>query len=128
MTAHEGESGPAVSAPALRASPSSGRPGCTAQAGPESVQAKGKAVTVTGNITRANWETAEYRGYAGRRVDLQFRTPTGAYTWVKTVASGADGKLETTVPATTDGCYRLVYGGNPTTGAAQSTSDCIDVT
>ena len=126
VTAHQGGPGPGVSAPApsfaiVRAAQLS------VQAGPESVP-KGKSVTVTGAITRANWETAEYGGYAGRRVDLQFRTPTGPNTWVKTIVSGTDGRLETKVPATRDGCYRLVYGGNTTTGPAESTSDCIDVT
>jgi len=126
VTVHEGESGPAVSAAAprfgiVRAAR------LNVQAGPESV-AKGKSVTVSGALTRANWETARYGGYGGRRVDLQFRTPTGAHTLVKTMTSDPEGRLETTVAATTDGCYRLVYGGNTTTGTAQSTSDCIDVT
>ena len=126
VTAHQGEPGPGASASApnfsiVRAARLS------VQAGPETV-AKGKDITVTGSLTRANWETAEYRGYAGRRVDLQFRTPTGPNTWVKTIVSDPRGRLETTVRATGDGCYRLVYGGNRATGSAKSTSDCIDVT
>ena len=126
VTAHEGDSAPAVSAAAptfaiVRAAR------LRVQAGPETV-AKGKAIRVAGTLTRADWETAEYRGYAGRRVDLQFRTPTGANTWVTTVTSDPEGRLETTVRATRDGCYQLVYGGNRATGQAKSTSDCIDVT
>lgn len=126
VTAHEGEAGPTVSAAApsfsiVRAAQLS------VQAGPEKVK-KGKTVTVTGTLTRADWEAAAYRGYAGRRVDLQFRTPTGPHTGVKTLTTDSRGRLAATVPATGDGCYRLVFRGDPATGTAQSSSDCIDVT
>ena len=126
VTAHEGGSGPGVSASAPNfAIVREAR--LSVQAGPEAAKI-GKAVTVTGALTRANWETADYGGYAGRPVDLQFRTPTGPNTWVKTLTTGVGGRLETTVRATKDGCYRFVYAGNRTTGRAQSTSDCIKVT
>lgn len=126
VTAHETAPGVSVSTPApsfaiVRAAR------LEMQAGPEAVK-KGKAVTVTGTLTRADWEAGKYRGYAGRQVDLQFRTPTGPNIWVKTFTSATDGRLETRVPATQDGCYRLVYGGNQTTGTAQSDSDCIKIT
>jgi hypothetical protein len=48
----------------------------TVNAAPEPV-AKGKKITVTGKLTRANWETKKYGGYGGRTVELQFRQ-TGA--------------------------------------------------
>ena len=89
--------------------------------------AKGTSVTVTGSITRANWEEGRYRSYAGRTVDLQFRTVTGIFQPVKTVKSDAKGQLSAEIKATQDGCFRLTYGGNRTTGTAKSDVACLAV-
>ena len=98
----------------------------TTNAAPEP-GAKGKTITVTGNLTRADWETLSYRGYGKRSVQLQFRTPQGSYRVVKTITGAADGKLKTTVTASADGCYRYVFAGSSTTAKATSKGDCIDV-
>ncbi|MDN3024664.1 hypothetical protein [Streptomyces sp. S.PB5] len=99
----------------------------TVNASPEPV-AKGKAITVTGKLTRANWETKKYGGYGGRTVELQFRqTGTDAFKTVKKVTTSSTGALKTTVTAATDGTWRWVYRGNDTTGAATSGGDHVDV-
>ncbi|MEU3076730.1 hypothetical protein [Streptomyces laurentii] len=99
----------------------------TVNASPEPV-AKGGTLTVTGKVTRANWETRKYDSYAGRKLSLQFK-PAGAtsYTWVKTVYSNSKGDLKTTVRATKSGTWRWVYGGNDTTGPSTSAGDYVVV-
>ncbi|CAM5700245.1 Calcium-binding protein OS=Streptomyces microflavus OX=1919 GN=Smic_45530 PE=4 SV=1 [Streptomyces microflavus] len=46
-------------------------PKLTVNASPEPVK-KGKTLTVTGKLTRANWDSATYKGYATQPVKLQF--------------------------------------------------------
>ncbi|MGW1544498.1 hypothetical protein ACWCPM_30465 [Streptomyces sp. NPDC002309] len=99
----------------------------TVNAAPEPVT-KGKPITVTGKLTRANWTTKKYDGYGGRPVSLQFR-PKGsaAFRTVKTVTTSSTGGLKTTVTASADGSYRWLYGGNSTTGVATAAADYVDV-
>ncbi|MFJ6724167.1 hypothetical protein ACIQPQ_04550 [Streptomyces sp. NPDC091281] len=99
----------------------------TADASPEPV-AKGRPVTVTGKLTRANWSTKKYDTYSGRTVSLQFRAK-GADTFrtVKKATTGRTGGLKATVTATVDGSYRWLYPGNSTTGATTSAADQVDV-
>ncbi|MFE7413377.1 hypothetical protein [Streptomyces laurentii] len=99
----------------------------TVKASPKPV-AKGKTLTVTGKVTRANWETRKYVSYGGRKVSLQFK-PAGAtsYAWVKTVYSNNSGDLKTTVKASKTGSWRWVYGGNDTTGPSTSAGDYVVV-
>lgn len=66
--------------------------------------AKGGKVTVTGELTRANWNTT-----------------------VKTVKSSSTGALKTTVTASADGHYRWVYAGDSATGAVNSAGGYVDV-
>lgn len=96
-------------------------------ASPEPV-AQGKPVTVTGRVTRADWNTHAFGGYADRTVKLQFRA-LGSDSWatVKTVTSGARGRVKTTATAQRDGSWRWVYSGNATTGASRSGADFVDV-
>ncbi|MGM9380287.1 hypothetical protein [Streptomyces antibioticus] len=96
-------------------------------AGPEPV-AKGKTITVTGKLARANWDTYKYAGFASQSVGLQFR-PKGSstYTTVKTVKSDAAGKLKASVKATSDGYWRWSYAGTSTTAALKSAGDFVDV-
>ncbi|MEH0423827.1 hypothetical protein [Streptomyces sp. B21-083] len=98
-----------------------------ADATPEPV-AKGKKVTVSGKLTRANWTTKKNDAYAGSTVALQFRAQ-GATTFktLKKVTTNSAGALRTTVTASTDGFFRWVYLGNTTTGTATSGQDYIDV-
>ncbi|MEU1520235.1 calcium-binding protein [Streptomyces sp. NPDC005811] len=99
----------------------------TANASPEPVR-KNATLTVTGKLTRANWETHKYGGYSGRKAKLQFRKAgTSTYTTVKTVTSGSGGTLKTTVRATADGYWRWYFPGDTTTSTAGATGDYIDV-
>ncbi|MGW3242056.1 calcium-binding protein [Streptomyces sp. NPDC001070] len=99
----------------------------TVNAGPEPV-AKGGTLTVTGKLTRANWETDKYAGYSGQSVALQFRSASSStYTTVKTVTSSSTGALKTTVRASADGSWRFVYAGNSVTGKSTSAGDYVDV-
>lgn len=99
----------------------------TVNASPEPV-AKGKTITVTGKVTRANWETKKYGSYGGRLVGLQFK-PAGAtsYTTVKKVYSNGSGNLRTTVKASKTGTWRWAYNGNTTTGPSTSSGDHVVV-
>ncbi|WP_329276111.1 hypothetical protein [Streptomyces sp. NBC_01451] len=98
-----------------------------ADATPEPV-AKGKKITLTSRLTRANWTTKKNGPYAGSSVSLQFRAK-GATTFktLKKVTTNSAGALRTTVTASTDGFFRWVYYGNTTTGTATSGQDYIDV-
>ncbi|WP_369246644.1 hypothetical protein [Streptomyces sp. R41] len=99
----------------------------TANATPEPVT-KGKTLTVTGTLTRANWSTSKYAGYTGRPVALQFRAKgSDTYTTVKTVTSGTAGALKTTVKASADGYYRYKFAGTASTGAKTAAGDFVDV-
>ncbi|WP_371661647.1 hypothetical protein [Streptomyces sp. NBC_00280] len=99
----------------------------TVNATPEPV-VKGKTITVTGKLTRANWDGANYTGYASQPVQLQFRkNGASAYTVVKTIKTTTKGDLKTTVKATADGYFRYVFTGTATTGALGAAPDFIDV-
>ncbi|MCC9709103.1 hypothetical protein E4N62_29965 [Streptomyces sp. MNU76] len=99
----------------------------TVNATPEPVT-KGKKITVTGKLTRANWSTKKYDGYGGRTVSLQFKAKgTDTFKTVKKATTSSTGTLKTTVTASADGSYRWVYYGNSTTGVATSASDYVDV-
>ncbi|MFD7712837.1 hypothetical protein ACFV6E_30995 [Streptomyces sp. NPDC059785] len=96
-------------------------------ASPEPVT-KGKPITVTGVVQRANWGAHRYDNYGGRSVKLQFK-PAGSstYTTVKSVTASSTGQLKTTVTASKDGTWRWRYSGNTTTGASNSSGDYVDV-
>ncbi|WP_330289043.1 hypothetical protein [Streptomyces sp. NBC_00576] len=99
----------------------------TVNASPEPVK-KGKTITVTGRLTRANWDGANYTGYGNQPVKLQFRkNGTSTYTTVKTIKTVANGDLKTTVTATADGFFRYVFAATPTTSDAFAAPDFIDV-
>ncbi|MGW1724896.1 hypothetical protein ACWCQK_18395 [Streptomyces sp. NPDC002306] len=99
----------------------------TANAAPEPVK-KGKTITVTGKLTRANWDGKNYTGYAGQPVKLQFRKKgSTVYTTVKTVKTNSAGNLSTTVKAAGDGYFRYVFAGSTTTPAVNAMGDFIDV-
>ncbi|NEA67079.1 hypothetical protein [Streptomyces sp. SID12488] len=99
----------------------------TLNATPEPVK-KGKTITVTGKLTRANWDGANYTGYGNQAVKLQFRkNGTNTYTTVKTIRTAANGDLKTTVKATVDGFFRYVSSTTVTTSDAYAAPDFIDV-
>ncbi|MFI6401679.1 calcium-binding protein [Streptomyces sp. NPDC050548] len=99
----------------------------TANATPEPVK-KGKTITVTGKLSRANWETHKNAGYASQPVKLQFRKKgASTYTTVKTIKTSSTGTLSTTVKATVDGYFRYSFAGTSTTPAVNAAGDFIDV-
>ncbi|MFD7548435.1 calcium-binding protein [Streptomyces sp. NPDC059816] len=100
----------------------------TTNAAPEPIK-KGKTLTVTGALTRANWDTFKYGGYTAQSVKLQFKKQGAAtYTDVKTVKSDSRGNLKTTVKATVDGSYRYSFAGTSTTPAVNASGDAVNVT
>ncbi|MGW9496047.1 hypothetical protein ACWG5P_16925 [Streptomyces prasinus] len=99
----------------------------TVNAAPEPVK-KGKTITVTGKLSRANWETNKYAGYTNQSVKLQFRKKSSStYTTVKTIKTNSTGNLKTTVKASVDGYYRYNFEGTSTTPAIKAAGDFIDV-
>ncbi|KUO08228.1 hypothetical protein [Streptomyces sp. DSM 15324] len=99
----------------------------TADATPEPVR-KGRTITITGKLARANWSTGKYAGYASQPVKLQFRKKgSSTYTTLKTVRTSSTGTLRTTTKATVDGYYRYTFAGTATTAASTASSDFIDV-
>ncbi|MET7567018.1 calcium-binding protein [Streptomyces sp. NPDC005492] len=99
----------------------------TVNATPEPVK-KGKTITVTGKLTRANWDAGTYSGYSTQPVKLQFRKKSATtYTTVKTIKTTSTGSLKTTVKATVDGYFRYSFAGTTTTPAVNATGDFVDV-
>ncbi|MFM9449083.1 hypothetical protein [Streptomyces acidiscabies] len=99
----------------------------TIAATPDTV-GKGKKVTVTGKLTRANWDTRKTGAYGARGVALQFRAVDAtAFKTVRTVRTTSAGALSTTVDASVDGFYRWVYAGDTVTAAATSPAAYVDV-
>ncbi|MBT2505357.1 calcium-binding protein [Streptomyces sp. ISL-98] len=99
----------------------------TANASPEPV-VKGKPVTITGKLSRANWETSTYAGYTAQPVKLQFRKAgTTTYSTLKTVNTNSTGNLSTTSTAVSDGYWRWSFAGTSTTPAVSAAGDYLDV-
>ncbi|KUJ53703.1 hypothetical protein AB0N87_00920 [Streptomyces sp. NPDC093228] len=99
----------------------------TVDASPEPV-AKGRTITVTGKLTRADWQTGKYTGYAGQSVQLQFRKKSSTtYTTVKTIKTSSTGSLKTTVKASADGYFRYTFAGSATVAGVSAAGDFVDV-
>ncbi|WP_066953523.1 DUF5707 domain-containing protein [Streptomyces lushanensis] len=99
----------------------------TVNAAPEPVK-KGGTITITGSLTRADWDKNKYVGFGTQSVVLQFRKKSStAYTNVKGVKSSSTGALKTTVKATEDGYYRWNYVGIASTAPVAVAGDFIDV-
>ncbi|WP_335933844.1 DUF5707 domain-containing protein [Streptomyces sp. PTD5-9] len=99
----------------------------TVDAAPEPVK-KGKTLTVKGKLSRANWETFKYQGYAGQPVKLQFRKKNSkTYTTVKTIKTNSTGNLKTTVKASASGYWRYSFAGTSTTPAINAAGDYVAV-
>ncbi|MFE2970704.1 hypothetical protein ACFXKC_45270 [Streptomyces sp. NPDC059340] len=97
----------------------------TTDASPEPVT-KGAKLTVTGKLSRANWEDLTYHGFTGQQVKLQFRKAGAAhYSTVKTVKSGTHGNLSTKVTATAAGSWRWYFPGTTTTARIVSAGDAV---
>ncbi|SDM69794.1 hypothetical protein SAMN04487981_102297 [Streptomyces sp. cf386] len=99
----------------------------TVDASPEPVK-KNKTITITGKLSRANWDRGTYNGYVEQPVQLQFRKKNSdTYSTVKTIKTNATGNLKTTVKAAQDGYFRYVFAGTTTTPAVNATGDFVDV-
>ncbi|MFI7501453.1 hypothetical protein ACIBVL_23700 [Streptomyces sp. NPDC049687] len=99
----------------------------TVNASPEPVK-KGKTITVTGKLSRANWDDNKYHGYTGQPVKLQFRKKgSSTYTTLKTIKTSSTGTLKTTVKASADGYFRYSFAGTSTTPAVTTAGDYVDV-
>ncbi|MER6284631.1 hypothetical protein [Streptomyces sviceus] len=99
----------------------------TTDASPEPVK-KGKTITVTGKLARANWDTNKYAGYSTQPVKLQFRKKgSSTYTTLKTIKTSSTGTLKTTTTATADGYYRYSFAGTTTTSSVSAAGDFVDV-
>ncbi|MEU5823233.1 calcium-binding protein [Streptomyces sp. NPDC047803] len=99
----------------------------TVNAAPEPVK-KGKTITVTGKLARANWDDFKYHGYTAQPVKLQFLKKGGtAWSTVKTVKTDSKGALKTTVKASVDGYWRYSFAGTSSTPAVNATGDFVDV-
>ncbi|MFI6874484.1 calcium-binding protein [Streptomyces sp. NPDC050400] len=95
------------------------------QASPEPV-VKGRTLTVTGALTRANWNTNSYAGYTSQKVALQFKkSGSSTYSTVKTVTTDSAGKLKTTVTANSAGTWRWKFAGTSTTSAVTAGGDSV---
>ncbi|MEU5328475.1 calcium-binding protein [Streptomyces parvus] len=98
-------------------------------AAPEPV-AKGKTITITGKLERANWDTYKYAGYTQQIVHLQERSLTGSYATTSSHRTGTGsqaGVEKKTRTATADRCYRYKFEGTSTTPPVSGTGDCVDV-
>ncbi|MFJ9564193.1 hypothetical protein ACIRQQ_29670 [Streptomyces fuscichromogenes] len=92
---------------------------------PEKV-AKGATATVTGKLSRANWEDLKYHGFTGQQVKLQFRKKGAAhYGTVRTVTTGDAGKLSTRVTVTAAGSWRWYFPGTTTTSRKVSAGEAL---
>ncbi|MFF0746974.1 DUF5707 domain-containing protein [Streptomyces sp. NPDC004111] len=99
----------------------------TVDASPEPVR-KNRTITVTGALTRADWKTYKYGGYAKQPVKLQFlKKGTSTYRTLKTVTTDSRGNLRTTTKATADGYFRYTFAGTSTSPAVTSAADYVDV-
>ncbi|WP_037670052.1 hypothetical protein [Streptomyces griseus] len=99
----------------------------TVNASPEPVR-KGRTITITGKLARANWEDFKYHGYTSQPVKLQFRKAgSNTYSTLKTIKTNSTGNLSTTVTASTDGYFRYSFAGTSTTPAITTAGDFVDV-
>ncbi|MFJ9084387.1 calcium-binding protein [Streptomyces sp. NPDC102384] len=99
----------------------------TVNASPEPVK-KNRTITVTGTLTRANWETYKYGGYTKQPVKLQFKKKgASTYKTLKTATTDSKGTLRTSTIATADGYFRYSFAGTSTTPAIASAADYVDV-
>ncbi|MET8944545.1 hypothetical protein ABZX30_13405 [Streptomyces sp. NPDC004542] len=99
----------------------------TTDASPEPV-AKGAKLTVSGKLTRANWEDLKYHGFTAQDVKLQFKAAgAGHYRTLKTVRTGDAGKLSTKVTANSAGSWRWYFPGTTTTARVVSAGDAVNL-
>ena len=102
-------------------------------ASPEPVR-KGRDVTITASLQRADWDKDAYVRFGGsaQRATVQFKAKGGT-TWtnVKRVGFTSTGRVSTRLAAKgitgRDGSYRIHIAGSSTYSAATSKADYVDV-
>ncbi|GGV01517.1 hypothetical protein GCM10010260_42520 [Streptomyces filipinensis] len=98
----------------------------TTNASPEPV-AKGGTLTVTGKLSRANWDTHDYHGYTNQRAYLEFRRPgDDYYESLGYTPTDSTGVATAKVTATADRYWRYEFRGTLTTSAVKATGDFVD--
>jgi hypothetical protein len=99
----------------------------TVNASPEPIR-KGRTLSITGKLTRADWAKDSYVALANQYVELQYKR-NGATSWttLKMIKSTSAGAMKATTTATYDGSYRFVYAGATTTSSVTSREDFVDV-
>ncbi|MGY1703873.1 hypothetical protein ACI79C_04800 [Geodermatophilus sp. SYSU D00697] len=98
----------------------------TFNASPEPAR-KGSQITVKGRLLVADWDRMAYVGYAGRTIQVQYRTLNGTYRTVKTVKTDRNGWVNTTATASATGIWRLHYGGNSVAAGSVPVGDSVQV-
>jgi hypothetical protein len=98
----------------------------TFNASPEPAR-RGRPISIKGRLVIADWDNDRYVGARGRAVQVQFASPSGEYSTVKTVRADRDGWVRTTVTARATGKWRLLYRGNASAGSAKSRGDAVEV-
>lgn len=98
---------------------------------------KGEYLKMWAPIQRAHWRSdstgkpvLKYKEYNTKAMVLQFRTPNGSYKTVPSSLFGSEWVYSgsyTYVKATGDGCYRVVFKTNSTTGPVTSNADCVNI-
>jgi hypothetical protein len=88
---------------------------------------RGSTISLRARLLVVNWDARRYVGYGGRSVVVEFRTPSGAYSRVRSATTDVNGWVRTTVPATRTGVWRVRYGGNAVAGAATAVGDTVAV-
>ncbi|MGW5678389.1 calcium-binding protein [Streptomyces sp. NPDC003860] len=99
----------------------------TVNATPEPAK-RGRTITVHGRLTRANWDTGTYTGYAGVPVVLSEREPDRPhYARIGTATTDRKGFLKARITAKDDRLFRYSYNSDITTDLAISHGDYVDV-
>lgn len=98
----------------------------TGNAGPEPIS-KGATLTMTGKLTRANWETHTYKPYTGKTIKFQFKkSGYDSYATLNALTTDAYGNVKTSAKANYDGNWRLKFYGSSTSNEAKIV-DYVDV-
>lgn len=86
----------------------------------------GGATTLRGRLEQADWERLAYAPYGGQPVQLQARSRTaGPFTTVARLTTDAAGRVAQTFVPQRDTCYRFVFTGRVTAGAAAAPTVCL---
>ncbi|MEU5975920.1 calcium-binding protein [Streptomyces sp. NPDC047315] len=100
----------------------------TVNASPEPVT-KNKTLTISGKLTRANFDSLGHGAHANQYVELEFR-PAGSDKYrlhTPNLKTDKNGVVQIHFKASQDGYWRFRYFGNATSGAATAQGDYVDV-